>query len=82
MERNNFRLGNYHRLDIGANFHIPFEYGSSTINVSAYNVYNHNNPFIVYTNYVYDEATQQQVKKLMQVSIFPIIPSVSFSYKF
>ncbi len=83
LERNNFRLGNYHRLDLGANFHIPFEYGTSTINVSVYNVYNHNNPFLVYTSaYEWDEATQQQVKKLMQVSIFPIIPSVSFSYKF
>ena len=82
LERNNFRLGNYHRLDLGANFHIPFEYGTSTINVSAYNVYNHNNPFLVYTEYGWNEATQQQVKKLFQVSIFPIIPTVSFSYKF
>ena len=82
LERNNFRLDNYHRLDIGANFHIPFEYGSSTINVSVYNIYNHNNPFLVYTNYDYNETTQQTEKKLMQVSIFPIIPSVSFSYKF
>ena len=82
LERNNFRLDNYHRLDLGANFHIPFEYGTSTINVSVYNVYNHNNPFLVYTDYVYDEVTLQPDKKLMQVSIFPIIPSFSFSYKF
>ena len=82
LERNNFRMGNYHRLDLGANFHIPFEYGTSTINVSVYNIYNHNNPFLVYTDYVYDESTQQAEKKLMQVSIFPIIPSFSLSYKF
>ena len=82
LERNNFRLGNYHRLDLGANFHIPSEYGVSTINVSVYNVYNHNNPFLVYTSYGWDEVSLEMEKKLMQVSIFPIIPSVSFSFKF
>ena len=82
LERNNFRLGNYHRLDLGANFHIPSKTGTTTINVSVYNIYNHNNPFLVYTDYIYNEATGELDKKLMQVSIFPIIPSVSISYKF
>ena len=82
LERNNFRMGNYHRLDLGANLHFPLNPGLLTLNFSVYNVYNHNNPFLVYTDYVYDESTQQAEKKLMQVSIFPIIPSFSLSYKF
>ena len=82
LERNNFRLGNYHRLDVGANFHIPSETGTTTINVSVYNIYNHNNPFLVYTDYEFNESTLEVEKKLMQVSIFPIIPSVSIGYKF
>ena len=83
LERNNFRLGNYHRLDLGFNYHhTPFKYGVGTLNISVYNVYNHNNPFVVYTDYVWDEASMQEKKKLMQVSIFPIIPSISYSYKF
>ena len=82
LERNNFRMGNYHRLDLGANMHFPLNPGLLTLNFSVYNVYNHNNPFLVYTDYVYDESTQQAEKKLMQVSIFPIIPSFSLSYKF
>ena len=82
LERNNFRMGNYHRLDLGANMHFPLNPGLLTLNFSVYNVYNHNNPFLVYTDYVYDESIQQAEKKLMQVSIFPIIPSFSLSYKF
>ena len=83
LERNNFRMGNYHRLDLGFNYHHrPFKYGTGTLNVSVYNVYNHNNPFIVYTSYGFDSETGQEKKVLMQASIFPIIPSVSYSYKF
>ena len=83
FERNNFRMGNYHRLDLGFNYHHrPFKHGEGTLNFSVYNVYCHNNPFLVYTEYDWDPVTQQEVKKLMQVSIFPIIPSLSYSYKF
>ena len=82
LERNNFRLGSYHRLDLGANFHIPSKTGVSTINVSVYNVYNHRNPFLVYTEYKWDETLLQERKALMQASIFPIIPTASFSFKF
>ena len=82
LERNNFRMGNYHRLDLGVNFRKQKKHGVRTWNISCYNVYNNNNPFIVYTNYSWDEQLQQEKKKLMQVSIFPIIPSVSYSFKF
>lgn len=82
LERNNFRLGNYHRLDLGFNFHHKFEYGSGTLNISVYNAYNHNNPFVVYTDYDWDTYSSESRKRLMQVSLFPILPSISYSYKF
>ena len=82
LERNNFRMGNYHRLDLSVNFHKQKKHGIRTWNISVYNVYNHKNPFIVYTDYGWDEATQTEKKRLMQASLFPIIPSVSYSYKF
>jgi hypothetical protein len=82
LERNNFRLGNCHRLDLGFNFHHKFEYGSGTLNISVYNAYNHNNPFVVYTDYDWDTYSSESRKRLMQVSLFPILPSISYSYKF
>ena len=77
LERNNFRMGSYHRLDVGMNFHKQKKYGVRTWNISVYN-----NPFLVYTNYKWDDATHTEKKVLMQASLFPIIPSVSYSYKF
>ena len=82
FERNNFRMGNYHRLDLSMNFHKQKKHGIRTWNLSVYNAYNHNNPWVVYNSYQWDEATQSEHKVLMQASIFPIIPSVSYSYKF
>ena len=82
LERNNFRLGNYHRLDLSFNFHKQKKHGLSTWNLSVYNVYNHNNPWVVYTSYGIDPNTGQEKKVLMQASIFPIIPSASYSFKF
>lgn len=82
FERNNFRMPNYHRLDLSANFHKQKKHGIRTWNISVYNVYNHNNPFVVYADYHWDQATDSEKKVLMQASLFPIIPSVSYSYKF
>ena len=76
--RNNYRLPNYHRLDIGANFTWEKKRFSHILNVSVYNVYCHYNPYLVYTSY----EVETQKSKLMQLSILPIIPSVSYTFKF
>ena len=47
-ERNNFRMPDYHRLDIGCNFYRYPKVGKSIWNISIYNVYNRLNPFMVY----------------------------------
>lgn len=83
--RNNFRFNPYHRMDIGMNFHKKKKHGTRTWNISIYNAYNNNNPFLVYPkeDEYYNPITNQWVtkKSLVQVSVFPIIPSVSYSYK-
>ena len=88
--RNNFRYPNYHRLDLGMNFHKQKKHGIRTWNLSIYNVYNQQNPFFVYPTTEYQSyignqngfSTSTSQKKLKQVSIFTIIPSISYSYKF
>jgi len=83
--RNNYRFNSYHRLDLGMNFHKKKKYGTRTWNISVYNAYSNNNPFLVMPTEDYDwnPATNMYEvrKKLIQVSIFPIIPSISYSYK-
>lgn len=87
-ERNNFKMPDYHRLDLGINFHIPHKRSGDAslskggwlqnaehiVNISVYNVYNHQNPYLIYVD-SYNHA-------LKQVSIFPILPSLSYQFKF
>jgi hypothetical protein len=80
--RNNYRKPDYHRLDFGVNFHKKRKYGTRTWNISVYNVYNRNNPFLILPDEKYSNDGRTSKKVLKQISIFPIIPSVSYTYKF
>ena len=113
-ERNNYRMPDYHRLDLGINFHFPHKYSAwgqqeptrkqqrqiwrnpeklakhqaiyesgkyawcknaeHLLNISIYNVYCHANPYMMIA-----DATKST---LYQVSIFPILPSISYTFKF
>lgn len=74
---NNFRMAPYHRLDLGIQFIQQHENWQGVWELSAYNAYNRKNPFFYYIGY-----TGVDERVLMQVSIFPIIPSLSYSIKF
>lgn len=84
--RNNYQLPAYHRLDLGIKIYRPKKKGRMGIwTVSIYNVYSRMNPFMVFKD-------EKEVKKLgggynivpvfKHVGIMPIIPSVSYTYKF
>jgi len=75
-DRNSTRMNPFHRLDLGVNFHKKKKKYSQTFSVGAYNVYNRKNPFFVYLS----EEDNQRVAK--QVSLFPIIPSISYRIQF
>lgn len=83
--RNNYRLPAYHRLDLSVNFHKRLKRGVRTWNISVYNAYNRQNPFIIYRSgshsYTAPDGTRY-ASALVQRSLFPIIPSVAFIYKF
>ena len=74
--RNSTRLPAYHRLDFGVNKHNKRNKWDSTLSLGAYNVYNRKNPFFAYLAY----EDNQRVAK--QVSLFPIIPSISYRIQF
>ena len=82
--RNNYRLPNYHRMDASINFHRNLKWGHRTINISVYNLYNRQNPYLVYPGYEFSwiDDYYHQTKYLKQLSIFPIIPSISYTWKF
>ncbi|MBO6026486.1 MAG: TonB-dependent receptor [Bacteroidales bacterium] len=84
--RNNYRFNSYQRLDLVANFHKQKKHCERIFSINVYNTLAHNNPFVVFptTNYENDPVTGEyyEHKVLEQVCIFPIIPTLSWQYKF
>lgn len=74
---NDFRMAPYHRLDFGAQFHKKLKRGERIWEVSFYNLYNRQNPF-----FYYSDTNNEGKTVLKQISLFPILPSVSYSFKF
>ena len=87
-DRNEYRVNPYHRLDISVDWTIKktakFETG---LNFSIYNVYNRQNPFLVFfeTTVTTDDgdlSSFSMQNHAYQMSLFPIIPSVMWTFKF
>ena len=82
-EVNNFRMPPYHRLDLSASrTRISPRGNVSSWNFSIYNVYNRANPFFIYfevSGNLDDYRLDIQPK---MVSLFPIIPSISWRFEF
>jgi len=77
-ERNGFRLEPYHRLDLIISFIRQRKWGERRWVWSAYNLYSRINPYYI-TVEIHRSGGAFQV---IQHSLFPIIPSVSYQFKF
>ena len=75
-ERNSTRLPAFHRLDVGINMHKTKVNWKRTWSIGAYNLYNRKNPWFAYLSY------ENNNRVARQVSLFPIIPSVSYRIQF
>ncbi len=80
---NAFRMPAYHRLDLSATYVAKkTDKYESSWNFSVFNVYNRANPFYIYfeiTGNIYDYNLEVTPR---QISLFPILPSVSWTFKF
>lgn len=80
--RNNARFRNYHRLDISVSHKKTARFFGKPVETewvfSAYNVYSRLNAYFVYLTTNAD--TKQPEAR--QISLLPIVPSVSFNFKF
>ncbi len=81
-ERNGYRMRAYHRLDFGATRTVKTKYGERMFNIGAYNMYSRRNPFFIGLREQFDFQTGRSTRRFVQYSLFPIIPSVSWSFKF
>jgi outer membrane receptor for ferrienterochelin and colicin len=79
-KRNSYRMPAYHRLDIGINFNKEKKWGHRTWSISVYNAYNRKNPFFLNFDQIRGASGYSETV-LKQYSLFPIIPSLSYSFK-
>ena len=79
-DRNEFRIPDYYRLDIGLNIegnHKIKKFAHSFWTISVYNVLGRNNPYSVFF------LTEDGEVRALQSSIFAIpIPSITYNFKF
>ena len=97
-DRNSFRMAPYHRADISFNvvskktiaredaqkkgeFKSPRLFRSSW-NFSLYNLYNRRNPYFIYFESTGDITSGTFQTQAKQVSLFPILPSVTWNFEF
>lgn len=83
---NNYSLPPYHRLDLGATYTpkpASRKKWKGSWTFSIYNVYSRQNPYLVYLDVSGGVNTTSGVElKVKQVSIFPILPSITYNFKF
>ena len=79
-QRNGYRMPDYHRLDLGLTWirkqTAKFE---SSWNFSVYNAYGRENAYFISFRQKKDDPDQTEA---VQISLFKIIPSVSYKFKF
>jgi hypothetical protein len=88
-ERNGYTLPAFHRLDFSATYNpkknLNRRWQSSWV-LSVYNVYNRKNPFTLYTRTSLDSegnvVGDGSQKEARMIYLFPILPSLTYNFKF
>ncbi|HUR31556.1 MAG TPA: hypothetical protein VMZ69_08985, partial [Saprospiraceae bacterium] len=83
--RNSQRLEAYHRMDVSLTWtpkgSTQKKFKSNWV-FSIYNIYNHKNTFFTYSDYETDIESGTATAKAYKVSIFPILPSITWNFNF
>lgn len=75
--KNSSRMGAYHRMDIGIKHFKKHKKYDSFWDLSIYNAYNHYNPFFYFT-----ETDNTGKVQLKQITLFPVLPTITYGFKF
>lgn len=79
-KRNGYRMPDYHRLDLGLTWIMrKTERFESSWNFSIYNAYGRENAYFISFRQKKDDP---EVTEAVQISLFKIIPSVSYKFRF
>ena len=79
--RNSYQLIPYHRLDLGVVYKIGAR-RNQDLTLSIYNAYNRRNAYFVFFESVKGANERITGFAAKQVSLFPVIPSLTYNFKF
>ena len=80
---NNYRMPGYQRFDLSVNYKLKSDvFKESVLNFSVINVFNRSNPYFIYYDVLAGEGSYELDISARQVSLFPILPSISWKFKF
>ena len=85
VQRNNYELPAYQRLDVDVNYHIRKHKLEHVITLGVYNAYNHKNIYAVenFLNYLGTVAAPNSPEYIVtEKTLFPIIPSLTYRINF
>jgi hypothetical protein len=82
IDRNSFRMPSYHRFDMSLVWKFKPKWGESDLTFSIYNAYNRRNPFFIYFDTEKDAKGVPIRFQAKQVALFPLIPAVTYNFKF
>ena len=77
--RNGFRLPDYHRLDVAIQYHKKKKWGETYWELGFYNAYNRANTMYLKSG---RDPNNSQKNIVYKVALFPIVPSISYNFKF
>ncbi|WP_317192253.1 TonB-dependent receptor [Hymenobacter ruricola] len=81
-DRNSYQLIPYHRLDLGVVYKIGSRLNQD-LTLSIYNAYNRRNAYFVFFETQKDKISGRTVGfAAKQVSLFPVIPSLTYNFRF
>jgi hypothetical protein len=82
-KKNAFRAEAYHRMDLAIQFHKKKKRHERTWEFGLFNAYNRRNPFFYNIDSKEDKNNpNQRINVLTRYSLFPVLPSFSYNFKF
>ena len=79
----NYKLSDYHRLDLGFNFHRTTKRGNESIwNLTLYNAYCRMNPLFSMLDYYKPSDSNEYKLKFVEAAAIPVIPSFNYTLRF
>ncbi len=91
-DRNSYRIAPYHRMDLSLTYKPQQKKErrfKSEFNASIYNVYNRRNIYYIYFDSAFEDTTDDEIDNpdtfkntAVAVSLFPIIPSITWNFSF